>query len=384
MAADQTSRGEDWEDEEVSSDDPAAPLPSYVEFTVTEALAGERLDKALAQLAAADAAAEGAAGLGHAAPALSRSRIAEALSEGRVIDPSGKPAPPRGAKAEDGACWRITLPPPVAARPEAEAIPLTILHEDPHLLVVDKPVGMVVHPAPGAERGTLVNALLHHCGESLAGIGGERRPGIVHRIDKETSGLLVVAKSEAALTGLGALFAAHDIERLYRAVLWGAPDPGDPRVMGLPAVTRGELLGSGALRVAAPIARHPTDRKRMAVGARGRHAVTEFATIERYGPSASPWASLVECRLETGRTHQIRVHASHIGHPLVGDATYGAGRRRAPREAGSAGEALGQFPRQALHAARLGFKHPITGEALSFESALPQDLERLITELRRS
>ncbi|MEM7497502.1 MAG: pseudouridine synthase [Pseudomonadota bacterium] len=356
-----------------TGDASGAAAPSYREFIVTEALAGERLDKALAALAAGPEAEGGA-------PPLSRSRIAEALATGRVFDTEGRPAPARGARAKAGATWRIALPPPAPARPEPEAIPLDIVYEDAHLIVVEKPVGMVVHPAPGAERGTLVNALLHHCGDSLTGIGGERRPGIVHRIDKDTSGLLVVAKTEAALAGLAARFASHDIDRLYRAVLWGVPRLGDPRVMGLSAVTR--AARAGTLRIEAPVARHPTDRKRMAVREGGRRAVTELTPLAALpDAAASPWAALVECRLETGRTHQIRVHAAHIGHPLIGDPVYGQGRRRPPRDAGSAGEAALAFPRQALHAACLGFGHPVTGVPLSFESPLPSDMAVLLDAL---
>ncbi|MEO0958369.1 MAG: RluA family pseudouridine synthase [Pseudomonadota bacterium] len=356
-------------------EDSPATAPSYRHFTITEALDGERLDKALAALAAEEASAGGAA-------PLSRSRIAEALSAGRVLDDEDRPAPARGARAVAGATWRIALPPPAPALPEPEAIPLSVAYEDAHLLVVDKPAGMVVHPAPGAERGTLVNALLHHCGPSLTGIGGERRPGIVHRIDKDTSGLLVVAKTEAALAGLAALFAAHDIDRVYRAVLWGTPSPADPRLMGLEAVSRGD---GGALRIEAAIARHPTDRKRMAVRSQGRHAVTELRPLRALsGTAARPWASSAEFRLETGRTHQIRVHAAHIGHPLVGDPVYGLGRRRPPGDAGPAGAAALAFPRQALHAARLGFVHPITGASIDLESPLPADMQALIDTFDRA
>ncbi|MEL6767282.1 MAG: pseudouridine synthase [Pseudomonadota bacterium] len=356
------------DDPDFADEAPAGP-PSYRHFTVTEALDGERLDKALAALAAEASPQDGGP--------LSRSRIAGALAEGRVLDAEGRAAPARGARAAAGATWRIALPPPAPATPEPEAIPLAIAYEDAHLLVVDKPAGMVVHPAPGAERGTLVNALLHHCGNTLPGIGGERRPGIVHRIDKDTSGLLVVAKSEAAMTGLAARFAAHDIERLYRAVLWGVPSLADPRLMGLDAVSRGAAANS--LRIEAPIARHPTDRKRMAVRPGGRHAVTELRPLTALaGASPRPWACLAAFQLETGRTHQIRVHSAHIGHPLMGDPVYGQGRRRPPGDAGPAGEAALAFPRQALHAARLGFEHPVTGAPVSLESPLPEDMSALL------
>ncbi|MEO1531668.1 MAG: RluA family pseudouridine synthase [Pseudomonadota bacterium] len=362
----------DQDDDPVLEDEAPADAPSYRHFTVTEALDGERLDKALATLAA-ETPPE------HAAP-LSRSRIAEALAAGRVLDEAGRPAPARGARAVPGATWRIALPPPAPATPAPEAIPLTVAYEDDHLLVVDKPAGMVVHPAPGAERGTLVNALLHHCGDTLPGIGGERRPGIVHRIDKDTSGLLVVAKSEAAMAGLAARFAAHDIERLYRAVLWGVPSLADPRLMGLDAVGRGAAANS--LRIDAPIARHPTDRKRMAVRSGGRHAITELRPLAALsGGGSAAWACLAEFQLETGRTHQIRVHGAHIGHPLIGDPVYGQGRRRPPGDAGAAGDAALAFPRQALHAASLGFEHPVTGAPLYLESPLPEDMSALLGAL---
>jgi 23S rRNA pseudouridine1911/1915/1917 synthase len=340
-----------------------------VELLVTEDLAGERLDKALARL-------------GAEIPGLSRARVAAALAEGRVLDPHGRPAPARGGRAVAGARWSVVLPRPVDPEPLPEPIPLVVAYEDEHLIVVDKPAGLVVHPAPGAPSGTLVNALLARCGPSLAGIGGERRPGIVHRIDKDTSGLIVAAKTEAALAGLAARFAAHDVERRYLAVLWGAPDLADARLMGLPSVT----AATGRITVDAPLARHPADRKRMAVRTGGRRAVTHLTTIERFGPAGAvaPWASLVECRLETGRTHQIRVHAAHVGHPLVGDPVYGHGRRRAPAAAGEAGAAAEGFPRQALHAARLGFVHPVTGTSLSFDSPPPEDLDGLLTALRRN
>ncbi|MEM8752418.1 MAG: RluA family pseudouridine synthase, partial [Pseudomonadota bacterium] len=250
-----------------------------------------------------------------------------------------------------------------------EDVPLSVLYEDEHLIVVDKPAGMVVHPAPGAEAGTLVNALLHHCGESLKGVGGVRRPGIVHRIDKDTSGALVAAKTDLAHQGLSALFAAHDLTRDYLAVVRGAPDRGDPRLMGAPGVSQ-----DGAwFRVETLIGRHPADRKKMAVirGGDGRRAVTRFRVERPLGPRAS----LLRCRLETGRTHQIRVHLNHLGHGLVGDQVYGKGKIAGLPEAAAA------FPRQALHAATLGFRHPATGDELSFSAPLPPDLTALIVAL---
>jgi 23S rRNA pseudouridine1911/1915/1917 synthase len=346
-----------------------APL----ELTVTEALAGERLDKALAELASGT-------------PGLSRSRIARLIAEGAVTGEAGETVTEAKRKVKVGESFSIEIPPPAPIAPEPEAIPLAVVHEDADLIVIDKPAGMVVHPAPGAERGTLVNALLHHCGRSLSGIGGALRPGIVHRIDKETSGLLVVAKSGAAHAGLSEQFAAHSIERRYLAVLWGAPNRAEARMAGLPGVS---FEAEGWIRIEAAIARHPADRKRMAVAARGRHAVTRLRLTERFGsgstPGDRPCASLAECRLETGRTHQIRVHAAHVGHPLVGDPVYGRPRRPAANQATPAqAEALAAFPRQALHAASLGFAHPVSGEWLAFQAPLPADMSKLLTILRNS
>jgi 23S rRNA pseudouridine1911/1915/1917 synthase len=310
----------------------------------------ERLDKALAA----------------AAPDLSRSRIQALIAEGAVSlkerildDPRVRLAP--------GTEVTVALPEPgpIDARPEA--IDLAIAYEDAHLIVIDKPVGLVVHPAPGAQTGTLVNALLHHCGGSLSGIGGRLRPGIVHRIDKDTSGLLVVAKSDAAHRGLAEQFADHSIERRYLAVVHGHPDPAEPRLRHLAGIS---WEPGGVLRIEGNIGRHPGDRKRMAVlSVNGKPAVTRARVLERFAR-----ASLVECRLETGRTHQIRVHMAFAGHPLAGDTVYG--RRRSDG-------ALGAFPRQALHAETLGFIHPVTGEALRFSSPLPPDMERLLDDLRQ-
>jgi len=342
--------------------DRAGVAPADLVLTVPDACDGDRIDRALARAAeAADA-------------GLSRSRLARLIAEGAVAGPGGVTVSEPRRKVKAGETFAVALPAPGPALPEAEAIPLDIVFEDDHLIVVDKPAGMVVHPAPGSPAGTLVNALLAHCGQSLAGIGGERRPGIVHRIDKDTSGLLVAAKTEAAMTGLAAQFAAHSVERVYTAVTRGVPDGAEPRLAGLPGVTR----ESGGLRIETRIGRHPTDRQRMAVlRAGGRRAVTRLAVRERFaGAAGRALAALVECRLETGRTHQIRVHAAHIGHPLVGDPVYG--RRGAP-----AGPLAG-FPRQALHAGRLGFRHPATGAEHVFESPLPADLAFLVEELRRN
>lgn len=312
---------------------------------------GGRLDRALAAAVPP--------GLG-----LTRSRLQALIAAGAVSGPGGTVREP-GARVKPGPGWVIVLPDPAPAEPRAEAMPLAILHEDADLIVIDKPPGMVVHPAPGAEAGTLVNALLAHCGDSLSGIGGIRRPGIVHRIDKDTSGIIVAAKTDRAHQGLAALFAAHDIERVYRAVLRGVPDRGSARLMGLPGVS----AEGGWIRVEAPIGRHPADRKRMAVRPGGRRAVTRVRVIRRLGECA-----LAECRLETGRTHQIRVHMAHIGHALIGDPVYG-------RQGAGLPEAARRFPRQALHAAVLGFVHPVTGRAMRFESPLPPDMAGLVAAL---
>ncbi len=322
--------------------------------------AGERLDKALAA-----AVPEGLA--------LSRSRLQALIVEGAVATTDGTPLDDARVRLAPGTEIVVTLPAPAPIDAEPEAIPLEIVYEDDDLLVIDKPPGLVVHPAPGARDGTLVNALLHHCGGSLSGIGGRIRPGIVHRIDKDTSGLLVVAKTDAAHQGLASQFAAHDLERRYLAVTWGAPDASDPRLANLAGVS---WEPGGVLRVEGNIGRHPGDRKRMAVlSVDGKAAVTRARVLERYGPQGAPAAALVECRLETGRTHQIRVHLTFTGHPLVGDAVYG--RRR-----GSG--LLAGFPRQALHAASLGFRHPGTGAAMRFDAALPEDMAGLVENLRRS
>lgn len=272
-------------------------------------------------------------------------------------------------KVKPGETWTIRLPEPASAEPEPEAIPLDIAYEDEALIVIEKPAGMVVHPAPGAENGTLVNALLAHCGDSLAGIGGKARPGIVHRIDKDTSGLLVVAKTDAAHQALSAQFAAHSVERLYRAICHGVPDRADARLMGLPGVAADPPW----IAIDAPIARHPQDRKRMAVRSGGRAARTRIQVIERFATTAA-----LACRLETGRTHQIRVHLAHIGHPLLGDPVYGRSRSAAALPPDAAA-----YPIQALHAATLGFLHPTSGKSLRFEAPLPRNLLHLLVTLRR-
>ncbi|AVO36431.1 pseudouridine synthase [Pukyongiella litopenaei] len=312
------------------------------------------------------------------AAALSRTRLARLIAAGAVtVD--GAVAGDAKARVAEGAQVSITVEAAEDSHIGAEAIPLDILHEDDDLIVVDKPAGMVVHPAPGTPSGTLVNALLHHCGDALSGVGGVKRPGIVHRIDKDTSGLLVVAKSDAAHHGLAAQFEAHSAERRYLAVCHGVPDAGDPRLRGV----RGAGFEPGnVLKLTTRLARHRTDRqKQQVVFAGGRHAVTRVRVLERFGLPAV--AALVECRLETGRTHQIRVHMAHAGHGLVGDPVYGGRRKPAARALSPvAMEALLGFPRQALHAAVLGFSHPVTGAPLRFETPPPGDMAALITTLR--
>jgi 23S rRNA pseudouridine1911/1915/1917 synthase len=338
-------------------DDADAPI----EVTLPPEAKGSRLDKALTEAAAT--------------PGLSRSRIRALIESGavtRLSEPGGT-VTDASSKVKGGEVLCVAVPPPLPAAPEPEDIPLDVVFEDAHLIVVNKPAGMVVHPAPGAYTGTLVNALLAHCGDTLSGVGGEKRPGIVHRIDKDTTGLLVVAKSDAAHQGLAAQFAAHDLERSYAALVWGRPDRSDARMAGLPAVS----FEPGWVRVETTIGRSRSDRKKMAVNVNdGRRAVTRFKRIAEAGP-----CSLVECRLETGRTHQIRVHLTHLGHPLVGDQTYGRQRTAPASLDESLRDALTHFPRQGLHAKTLGFIHPVTGEDLRFESPLPTDLATLIEKL---
>jgi len=274
------------------------------------------------------------------------------------------------SRVKPGETYAIEIPPPAPARPAAQDIPLDVVYEDKDLIVIDKQAGLVVHPAAGNPDGTLVNALIAHCGSSLQGVGGEARPGIVHRLDKDTSGLLVAAKNERAMASLAKQFAKHAIERAYNAVVWGAP-----------------RAGEGVIET--EIGRNPFDRKRMGVlRGGGKHAKTRYRVIERFGAKENqrPFASLVECRLETGRTHQIRVHLAHIGHPLIGDPTYG-GARRPPRAKTQAEEdaysAAADFPRQALHAYVLGFQHPTTHKTMRFEAPWPADFAGLVAALRK-
>ena len=324
--------------------------------------APRRLDKALAALVP-----EGAA--------LSRTRLMRMIAEGAVwLD--GQVITDPKARVVEGQVFHLRLDPAVEVETLAEDIALTIVHEDADLIVIDKPAGMVVHPAPGSPSGTLVNALLAHCADTLSGIGGERRPGIVHRIDKDTTGLLVVAKSDRAHHGLAAQFEDHSVNRRYLAVVHGVPQAGDPRIRGLKGVS---FEAGGILKIATHLARHKTDRQRQAVvWDQGRHAITRVRVVEAFGDGAA----LVECWLETGRTHQIRVHMAYVGHGLLGDQTYGGKKRLSPKQFGDAADLGNGFPRQALHAATLGFEHPVTGEVMEFSAPLPEDLAGLIAALR--
>jgi 23S rRNA pseudouridine1911/1915/1917 synthase len=300
----------------------------------------DRLDKALAEVTD-----------------LSRARIQALIAEGRV-SVSGTVETSAKAKVPAGARFEIHVPPAAEAEAQPQDIPLNVVFEDEHLIVVNKPAGMVVHPAAGNPDGTLVNALLHHCKGQLSGIGGVARPGIVHRIDKDTSGLLVVAKSDKAHEGLAKQFKDHSIERRYLAVCAGHPRPEE---------------GTIATR----IGRSDANRKKMAVldknSSRGKHAVTHYKLVRKLRS-----ASLIECRLETGRTHQVRVHCASIGHALLGDPLYG----RTPTELRTILKDLG-FERQALHAASLGFQHPVSGEWIEFASELPADMQELIDQTAR-
>lgn len=302
----------------------------------TEA-AGWRLDRALAV----------------ALPTLSRERLKTLISAGQVTRDNTQVRDP-ARKVVAGETFAVVVPDPTPAHNAAQDIPLVVAFEDEHLIVIDKPAGLVVHPACGNLDGTLVNALLHHCRGSLSGIGGVERPGIVHRIDKDTSGLMIAAKTDRAHTGLAAQFAAHTIERRYRAIVAGLPHPAEGRIE-------------------ARLGRSSSNRKKMAVvgEGQGKHAITHYRLLDPLRDAA-----LVECRLETGRTHQVRVHMASIGHPLLGDPTYGASGRNLRDIARELG-----FERQALHAARLGFIHPVTSQALAFESNIPADMQQLFSHL---
>jgi len=308
-----------------------------IEVRLEPAHAGWRLDRALAA----------------SIPTLSRERLKSLIRSG-AVDSGGTLLRDPALKVRGTENLQLAVPEPEPARNEPQDIPLRVVFEDEHLLVVDKPAGLVVHPAAGNRDGTLVNALLHHCGGSLSGIGGVARPGIVHRIDKDTSGLLVVAKTDVTHEGLARQFAAHSIDRRYLAIVSGVPKTADGTVD-------------------APLARSAANRKKIAIvaGRRGKRAVTHWRRV-----SVLRDAALVECRLETGRTHQVRVHMASIGHPLVGDPVYG----RAGKTHGKLLKDL-QFHRQALHAAELGFIHPVTKRRLSFASAMPADMQQLFKAL---
>ena len=308
-----------------------------IDVRLEPAFAGWRLDRALAA----------------AVPTLSRERLKSLIRSG-AVEAEGKAVRDPAAKVRGEEALRLAVPEPTPAHNEAQDIPLTIVFEDEHLLVVDKPAGLVVHPAAGNFDGTLVNALLHHCAGQLSGIGGVARPGIVHRIDKDTSGLLVVAKTDVAHEGLAKQFAAHSIDRRYLALVNGTPRTSE----GI---------------VDAPLARSATNRKKIAIveGPRGKRAVTHWKRLQNLKDAA-----LLECRLETGRTHQVRVHLASLGHPLLGDPVYG-------RSGKTHGKLLNelQFHRQALHAAELGFTHPVTRRRLSFSSPMPTDMQELFNAL---
>ena len=336
---------------------------SHVSFRIADDPPG-RLDKVLSRDVPESA-------------SLSRSRLARLISEGAVKVNGVVVHDPRH-KSDAGDVIEITVEEAAESHMTAEDIALDILFEDDDLVVVNKPAGMVVHPAPGSPHGTLVNALIHHCGESLSGVGGEKRPGIVHRIDKDTSGLLVVAKSDRAHHGLAAQFEKHTVERHYMAVCYGVPDRADPRLHGI----KGTSFEPGnILKIQTQLGRHKTDRQRQAVSFHGgRHAVTRARIVAPLG--TPPVAALIDCWLETGRTHQIRVHMAHAGHGLIGDPVYGGRRKLSVAAVGEAGRAAAlAFPRQALHAATLGFVHPVTEEPMRFEAPLPADMVALLAAL---
>lgn len=313
---------------------------------------GDRLDKALA------------AGL----PGLSRSRIQALLEQGCVREggqTGGRTIKDPSLRVKPGQTFDVFIPEAEPAQPEAQDIPLDVIYEDEDVLVIDKPAGLVVHPAAGNPDNTLVNALLAHCGDSLSGIGGVKRPGIVHRLDKDTSGLMVVAKNDRAHHALTEQFAGRSLSRTYQALVWGVPSPREGRIEG-------------------NIGRSSADRKKMAVVAQGgKHAATRYRVVKAFGTALA----LVECVLETGRTHQIRVHMAHIGHPVVGDPLYGKGRagRAGGRHASTVPEPvrglLVGFPRQALHAVGLSFRHPAGGEPVRYQTGLPPDIRHLIDTL---
>lgn len=364
MNHDADEHDDETEDGDLEGDNLEAPVEAAVSeplsgrhpVAIGQDQAGERLDRLLTA---------------HFDGRLSRARIQTLIRQGQVQDANGRAITDPGAKARAGDELTIDIPPPVPAEPAGEDLPLTVVYEDAHLLVIDKPAGLVVHPAAGHAGGTLVNALIAHCGDTLSGIGGVKRPGIVHRLDKDTSGLLVVAKSDAAHRGLAEQFAAHGddgrMTRAYEAFVWGAP-----------------LRQSGVID--ANLARSTTNRTRIAVvrEPQGRHAVTHYEVLESFeGPDGRTLATRVRLMLETGRTHQIRVHLAHIGHPVMGDPVYGAGFKASARSLPpEAADALNALNRQALHAMELGFTHPVTGKTLRFTSSRPADVEALCRALK--
>jgi 23S rRNA pseudouridine1911/1915/1917 synthase len=304
--------------------------------------------------------------LASALPDFSRSRLQQLLEIGAVWL-GGRTIKDANHRVKPGETYQVTVPPAAPAIPQGQDIPLEVVYEDKDLIVINKHAGLVVHPAAGNPDGTLVNALIAHCGTKNLAIGGEARPGIVHRLDKDTSGLLVAAKTERAMASLAKQFANHTIERAYNAVVWGSPR-------------------DSAGLIESQIGRSPFDRKRMTVlRAGGKRAATRYKVIEKFGPAERPFASLIECRLETGRTHQIRVHLTHLGHPLIGDPQYGRGRT-APRPKDPTEEraytVAAEFPRQALHAFVLGFQHPSLHKTLRFEAPWPADFAVLVAALR--
>lgn len=303
-------------------------------------------------------------------PEMSRSRVKTLIKDGHAAH-DGRTIVEPNTRVKPGESYEIAIPPPEPAIPRGEDIPLNVVYEDDQLVVIDKPAGLVVHPAAGNWTGTLVNALIAHCGESLSGIGGVRRPGIVHRLDKETSGLMVVAKTDVAHRALAKQFADHGrkgpMERQYTALVWGVP-----------------RLRKGA--ISAALGRKSENRQKMAVVKDGgKEALTLYEVAETFGNGDDPITSRVTCTLRTGRTHQIRVHLAHIGHPLIGDATYGAGFRSKARLLGEpARAAIESLNRQALHAHLLGFAHPATGETIRFESPLPEEISNLLKRLKEN
>ena len=315
------------------------------EVTVEAEESGERLDRLLAGRL----------------PGLTRSRIKALIEEGCLAS-GGETIVQPSLRVKPGQTFAILVPEAKPVELAGQDIPLSVVHEDEHLIVIDKPAGLVVHPAPGNPDRTLVNALIAHCGDSLKGVGGVRRPGIVHRLDKDTSGLIVAAKTEAAHQGLVEQFAARTIERSYLALVWGKPRP-----------AAGEISGN--------IGRSPRNRKKMAVVTRGgKPATTGYRTLRHL---AGDRVSLLECRLKTGRTHQIRVHLATKGHPLLGDPLYGRGDRERLKALGGGKGESPSLGRQALHAASLGFRHPASGEQVRFSSALPNDIKQLVSRLER-